>query len=83
MTCQEAIALLADYLEAELGATLVTDLEQHLRTCAPCVAYLNTYRKTRELGASAGRIEMPDEMRVRLHRLLLEQLQKGAPPANA
>jgi Putative zinc-finger len=79
MTCQDAIALLADYLELELGAALVTDLEQHLRECAPCVAFLNTYRKTRELGARAGRVEMPDEMRDRLRRLLLEQLQKGGP----
>jgi len=82
MTCQEAIALLADYLEAELGAALVADLEQHLRGCAPCVAYLNTYRKTRELGAEVGRVEMPAEMRERLRRLLLQGLQKGAPPVD-
>ncbi|MGH7334173.1 MAG: anti-sigma factor family protein [Candidatus Rokuibacteriota bacterium] len=81
MTCKDVIAVLAEYLEAELGVTLVSDLEQHLSGCAPCSAYLNTYRKTRELGAQAGRVEMPDEMRVRLRRLLLEQLQRSTPPA--
>ena len=80
MTCKEAIDLLADYLEGELGPSLLTAFEQHLSTCAPCVAYLNTYRQTRTLGAAAGRVEMPDEMRVRLRRLLLEQLQQDAPP---
>jgi anti-sigma factor RsiW len=60
MTCKEAIDLLADYLEAELGPSLLTAFEQHLSTCAPCVAYLNSYRQTRTLGAAAGRVEMPD-----------------------
>ena len=80
MTCQEAIALLADYLENELGPALLADLEQHLRDCKPCVAYLNTYKKTRELGAQAARIEMPEEMRERLRRLLLDQLERDATP---
>lgn len=80
MTCQEVIALLADYLEADLGPALVADLEQHLQGCAPCVAYLNTYRKARELGATAARVEMPEEMRIRLRRLLLERLQSTPPP---
>lgn len=81
MTCKDAIALLADYLEGELGPSLLTEFERHLSTCAPCVAYLNTYRQTRALGAAAGRVEMPEEMRVRLRRLLLEWLQKDTPPA--
>jgi anti-sigma factor RsiW len=81
MTCQDAIALLADYLEAELGPTLATELERHLRDCAPCVAYLKTYRQTREVAAGAARVDMPDEMRTRLRRLLLEQLSRSDPPA--
>jgi anti-sigma factor RsiW len=82
MTCQDAIALLADYLEAELGSDLAAELEEHLHGCAPCRAYLNTYRKSRELGAAAGRVEMPEEMRVRLRRLLLDRLREGSSPAS-
>ena len=46
----------------------------HLRDCAPCRAYLNTYRKTRELTAKAGRAPMPEEMKQRLRRFLLDRL---------
>ena len=74
MTCKETIAVLADYLEANLSPDLLAELERHLRACKPCVAYLNTYKKTRELTGRAGRVEMPPEMKRRLHRFLLATL---------
>ncbi|HET9490266.1 MAG TPA: zf-HC2 domain-containing protein [Methylomirabilota bacterium] len=75
MTCRELIALLADYLEASLSPDAVAQLEGHLRDCAPCVAYLNTYRRTRDLAADVNRVAMPDEMKTRLRAFLLERLR--------
>lgn len=75
MTCQEAIEKLAEYLDAELTPGVLADLEAHLEICAPCGAYLATYRKTKELAAKANRVEMPDAMRERLRRFLQEQLR--------
>ena len=75
MTCQDAIALLSEYLEMALGTETIADLERHLSGCAPCVAYLNTFRATRRVTAQAGRIEMPDEMKVRLRSFLLDRLR--------
>ncbi len=77
MTCKDAIAVLADYLEATLSSELLARLEQHLRDCAPCRAYLATYRKTKSLAADAGRVETPEEMKLRLRELLLTQLREG------
>lgn len=74
MTCQEAIGLLGEYLEAALGEDLLGRLEDHLRDCAPCVAYLNTYQRTRTMAAEASRVEMPPEMRQRLREFLLAHL---------
>jgi anti-sigma factor RsiW len=76
VTCQDAIAILADYLESTLSPELVEKLEEHLRDCAPCRAYLATYRKTTSLAADAGRVEMPEEMKTRLRELLLAQLRE-------
>ncbi len=45
--------------------------------CAPCRAYLSTYRKPRELTGKAGRVPMPEEMKQRLHRLLLDRLSRS------
>jgi anti-sigma factor RsiW len=74
--CRDAIAILADYLESTLSPELVEKLEEHLRDCAPCRAYLATYRKTKSLAADAGRVEMPEEMKARLREFLLAQLRE-------
>ena len=76
MTCKDAIAIMADYLESTLSPELVEKLEEHLRDCAPCRAYLATYRKTKSLAADAGRVEMPEEMKTRLREFLLAQLRE-------
>ena len=75
MTCKEAIDVLADYIEASLTPELGEELERHLLDCAPCRAYLRTYRKTREITGEVGRAPMPEEMRQRLHRFLLDRLR--------
>lgn len=80
LTCREIILdFLADYLEASLSPQAVTELEGHLEACAPCQAYLNTYRKTRELVSRTGQVPMPDEMKKILRRFLAEQLSRERP----
>ena len=79
MTCRDAIAVIADFLDETLGPDAGGELEAHRRDCAECRTYLDTYRRTRGLVAQAGRVEMPGELRARLRRFLLDQL--GAPPA--
>lgn len=77
LTCQEAIDLLADYLDQTLGERLLAELERHLADCAPCRAYLRTYRKTRDLTARAAPADMPPELRARLRDFLRERVLKG------
>ena len=75
MTCQDVIEILSDYLEEALGPAAIERLEQHLRDCAPCVAYLNTFRKSRELAGEASQVAMPPEMTQRLRSFLSEHLR--------
>jgi len=77
MNCKDAIGVPADFLEQSLSPELLAELERHLADCAPCRAYLETYRKTVELTGRAGHVEMPAEMKSRLRRLLLDQLRSG------
>ena len=74
MTCQEAIALLGEYLEATLGATVATEIEAHLRDCDECMAYLNTYRRTSKLTRAVARVEMPTQMKQRLRDFVVSRL---------
>ena len=80
MNCKEFIALLGDYLEMTVRPETVAELEEHLADCAPCQAYLKTYRRTRELAAAAERAAlppgMPAEMKAHLRAFLLAQVLK-------
>ena len=70
MRCREAIDVLADYLESTLTPEVLEQLELHLRDCAPCRAYLATYKRAAELAANVNRVEMPPVMRQRLRDFL-------------
>ncbi len=75
MTCKDAIELFSEYLEAAVDADTLAGLEQHLRDCPPCVAYLNTFRRSRELAREASEVEMPPELKRRLRQFLLAHLR--------
>jgi hypothetical protein len=75
LTCQDVIGLMLDYLETALDEARLAAFEHHLEGCAPCTAYLNTYRKTTALAAEVERVPIPDEMRQRLRSFLLAQLR--------
>jgi anti-sigma factor RsiW len=79
MNCKDAIGVLADFLEQSLSPEVLAELERHLDDCAPCRAYLETYRKTVELTGRAEQVEMPEEMKARLRSLLLDELRRGRP----
>jgi anti-sigma factor RsiW len=53
MTCREVSAFLMSYLDGELGTAQKEEFETHLRLCEDCVAYLDGYRKTIDLGKAA------------------------------
>jgi anti-sigma factor RsiW len=77
VTCRQFILdFLADYLDAKLCPEIAADLERHLAICPPCVAYMNTYKRTRELVGQTAPAEMPQEMKTILRRFLAEQLAK-------
>jgi predicted anti-sigma-YlaC factor YlaD len=70
MNCREAIDVLAEYLDATLTPDMLAQLEAHLRVCAPCRAYLATYKRSVELAAKVNRVEMPPEVKQRLRDFL-------------
>jgi len=78
MTCKDVIGLLLDFLEDALTPEALEAFNEHFRLCPPCVAYLNTYKRTRDLTGQVARVPMPEEMKARLRELLVCQLSQGA-----
>jgi hypothetical protein len=49
VTCEDEIALIADYLSSSLNPRFLRLFEKHLDGCRDCNAYLQTYKKTIEV----------------------------------
>jgi len=49
MTCEDEIALIADYLSLSPSSRVLRSFEEHLNGCRDCTAFLQTYKKTIEV----------------------------------
>jgi len=79
VTCEQATALLLDYVIGTLDPATTLVLERHLSRCNDCVAFLQTYKETLRATRTLRYDDMPEELQ---HRLLhtLHAKMRGAHP---
>ncbi len=70
LECRQIAELLGDYLDGSLEKRLTELLEWHIESCAPCVAFVNTYRGTVNAAAKLREVEVPSDLRQRLLNVL-------------
>lgn len=72
--CEEVITFLLAYLNGELPPEKVHEFERHLAACPSCVAYIETYKKTVDLGrgALAEDLEKAPELSDELFKAILD-----------
>ena len=74
LECRQIAELLTDYLEGRLPTATRELIDWHMDGCAPCVAFLNTFRSTlkavRQLPDPPA---VPNELRRRLLAVLRER----------
>ena len=77
--CEQATALLLDYVAGALDPATTLVLERHLARCDDCVAFLQTYKETIRATRTLRYDDIPEEMQ---HRLLhaLHAKMRGAHP---
>jgi predicted anti-sigma-YlaC factor YlaD len=64
--CRDIVALLADYLDGTLDLATAKSLQAHLEGCAPCVAFVNTYKGTVKAARQLRETDIPPELKERL-----------------
>ena len=83
MTCQRVTAMIRDYLAGELAPEIAAALQEHLRDCPDCTAFINTYRRTTRRTTQALQSiryeDIPAEMQSRV-RQFLRAKSKRFPP---
>lgn len=70
LECREIAELLGDYFDGTLPRQTRELLEWHVEGCAPCVAFLNTYRGTIDAAGKLREIAIPPELKQRLLTVL-------------
>lgn len=71
--CRQIADLLGDYLEGALPHETRELIEWHIEGCAPCVAFVNTYRGTIDAAKTLREVEIPRELKKRLLAVLRTQ----------
>ena len=70
MECRQIAELLGDYLDGTLPKETSELIEWHIESCAPCVAFVNTYRGTVHAARKLGATAIPPELKQRLLSVL-------------
>lgn len=77
--CRQIAELLGDYLDGTLPKHTRELLEFHIDGCAPCVAFVNTYRGTIAATRTLPDTPMPTELKKRLLNVLRSTQGSRAP----
>ena len=71
--CRDIVGLLADYLDGSLDPATARRLQTHLEGCAPCVAFVNTYKGTVKAARQLKETDIPSELKDRLVSFLRQR----------
>ncbi len=79
MNCQDIIHELSTYIDGELDASMKHKLEEHLEECHECKLVVNQTKKTIQIFCDCEPVELPSEVRNRLHDALRRKLGEARP----
>ncbi len=76
MKCQEILEKLSEYIDKEVDPSLCDEIERHIEDCEPCVAFINTLRRTVELFGGVKHVtpEIPPDVSDKLNAFLKEKI---------
>jgi anti-sigma factor RsiW len=78
LNCNDIIHELSTYIDGELDGAMRQELESHLMDCDECRLVVDQTKKTIEIFCDCEPIELPSEVRARLHEGLHRRLKEAA-----
>ena len=77
MNCQDVIRDLSNYIDDDLDADLKQELESHVKECSDCGLVVDQTKKTIEIFCDSEPVELPSDMRNRLHEAVRRKLKEA------
>jgi anti-sigma factor RsiW len=78
LNCEDVIHDLSDFIDGDLDGALKQELESHLKDCEDCRLVVDQTRKTIEVFCDSEPVELPGEVRARLHDALRRKFKEAA-----
>jgi anti-sigma factor RsiW len=77
LNCTSAIHEISSYIDGELEASVRIELEEHLQECEGCAIVVRQTQLTVEIFCNDKPVELPSEVRSRLHETLKRKIHKS------
>jgi len=77
LNCKGVIRELSNYIDGDLDPGLKTELERHLQHCEDCTMIVDQTRKSVEILCDSRPVELPSDVRSRLHAALRQKMGPG------
>lgn len=78
MNCQEVIRELSSFIDGDLDAAARHEIESHLVNCHDCKLVVDQTKKTIQVFCDSEPVELPGDLRARLHEGLRRKLREAA-----
>jgi len=79
LNCKSLIREISDYIDGDLDLSVKQELERHLEHCEECKMVVDQTRLTVEVFCDSKPVELPGDVKSRLHDALRRKLvEKGS-----
>jgi anti-sigma factor RsiW len=68
---------ISNYIDGDLDAATKQEIESHLGRCEDCKLVVNQTRMTVDIFCDAKPVELPEQVRARLHEALRRKMQEA------
>jgi anti-sigma factor RsiW len=76
LNCKSVIREISDYIDGDLELSVRHELERHLEHCGECKMVVDQTRLTVEIFCDSKPVELPEDVKSRLHDALHRKLQE-------
>jgi anti-sigma factor RsiW len=78
LNCENVIHELSDFIDGDLDAAMKREIESHLDGCKECRLAIDQTKKTIEIFCDSEAVELPSDVRNRLHEAVRRKLNEAA-----
>jgi anti-sigma factor RsiW len=76
LNCASVIRRISSYIDGDLEATIIEEIELHMKTCRDCTVLVQQTRLTVKLYYDSDLVDYPVDVQARLHETLRRKIRK-------